>query len=925
MARHLAAMAAAAFLSTGNSIAQQPDTLAQAVTNLYASLRQESLPNGLRVYLLPVPGAATVTTKIAYRVGSADEEKDQTGLSHYLEHLLFKGTDQLLPGDIDRATQRNGGQNNAYTSEDMTVYHFDFAADRWTIALEIEADRMRNTRIDERHEFQQEKGAVIAELDGGEDQPWDLEYKAILPLLFPREHPYSHPVIGDRRHVRAATAEIIQRHYDKWYHPNNASLVIVGGFDPDQAMQHVKRLFGPIPPGELPRRPAPPPMPPRQQPARTEFPSKFEVPRLMIGFNTIAVGHPDDPVLDLIQVILASGKTSRFYRKLVEQERLATFATAGNNAGRYPGWFSIEVELLKGKDRAKAEAITFQELARLADEPVSDAELARARKKILASLIFSRESVHDQADAIARIACYPGGEDVAAYHRQFVQRLLAVTPADIQRVARTYLRPERAAVVWSLPREQPQPQEPKKGSRLPPAPGHTSPARAGRWIPHRADPQGKSNANAPSPSAPRLTDAQRHTLPNGLTLITLEDHRLPLLYARLEVRDVRLKEPKDQAGVAQLVGELLDEGTAERSGEEIATLIEDSGGRLNFSPSGGAVTLLAPDADLGLSLLLECLTRPRFPLPAFERLRDQQLSAIEESESEPRTRAARLFQAAIYGEHPFARSPLGTRETVARLTPEHCRQFHAQTFLPNESTLVIVGDFATPSIVRRVTDLTQAWAKKDARPLAITPPPPLGPRRQQFVSDSTAAQVHLFLGHLGITRTHPDYHTLLVMDNILGTGPGFTDRLSANLRDRQGLAYTVRATITASAGRQPGTFQGYIGTFPDKLIWVRDAFIKEVQRIRDEPPTEAEVEDAKRYLLGSLPFRFNTRSDVAELLLEAERHGLGWDFLDAYRQQVERVTAQGVQSAARTHLHPEALTIIAVGPIDADGLPLKTK
>src|SRR5919199_1358662 len=177
-------------------------------------LQTHTLPNGLKVYLLPVPGSPTVTTMVAYKVGSADEEKDQTGLSHYLEHLMFKGTEKLMPGDIDRATQRNGGMNNAYTSEDMTVYHFDFAADRWTIALDIEADRMRNVRIDEKHEFQQEKGAVIAELDRNEDEPGDLEYKTILPLLYPKDSPYSHPVIGERQHVRAATAEVIKRHYD---------------------------------------------------------------------------------------------------------------------------------------------------------------------------------------------------------------------------------------------------------------------------------------------------------------------------------------------------------------------------------------------------------------------------------------------------------------------------------------------------------------------------------------------------------------------------------------------------------------------------------------------------------------------------------------------------------------------------------------
>src|SRR5262249_14418497 len=167
----------------------------KAAAALYEGVRTAVLPNGLRVYLKPVPQSPVVTTMVAYKVGSADEELTSTGLSHYLEPLMFKGTDKLMPGDIDRLTQRNGGRNNAYTDQDYTVFHFDFAADRWQAALEIEADRMRNLRIDAKHEFEQEKGAVISELEGDEDNPWDLEYKAIVPLLFGKTAPYGHPVI----------------------------------------------------------------------------------------------------------------------------------------------------------------------------------------------------------------------------------------------------------------------------------------------------------------------------------------------------------------------------------------------------------------------------------------------------------------------------------------------------------------------------------------------------------------------------------------------------------------------------------------------------------------------------------------------------------------------------------------------------------
>src|SRR4051812_12734245 len=208
------------------AVADEPIPTRPALAfNLYDDVKTATLPNGLHVFLKPMPGSPVVTTMVAYKVGSADEDKTFTGLSHYLEHLMFKGTDKIMPGDIDRLTLRNGGGNNAHTSFGYTVFHFDFAAHRWGKALEVEADRLRNLRIDARHEFEQKKGAVIEELKRNEDEPWDLEEKAILPLLFGKDGPYGHPIIGERQHVRGATAAVIKGHYDRWYYPNNAALV----------------------------------------------------------------------------------------------------------------------------------------------------------------------------------------------------------------------------------------------------------------------------------------------------------------------------------------------------------------------------------------------------------------------------------------------------------------------------------------------------------------------------------------------------------------------------------------------------------------------------------------------------------------------------------------------------------------------------
>jgi zinc protease len=882
--------------------------LVATAKGMLKNLRRHTLDNGLRVYLLPVKSSPIVTTMVAYRVGSGDEEKDQTGLSHYLEHLMFKGTAKLKPGDIDRATQRNGGHNNAYTTEDMTVYHFDFGADRWSIALEIEADRMRNLRIDAKHEFQQEKGAVISELAGGEDSPGDLEYKAILPMLFPKDSPYSHPVIGERKHVRDATAEIIKRHYDKWYHPNNAALVIVGGFDPDAALAQVKKLFGPIPRADLPPRKKATAYKHREGPVHKEFESKFDVPRMLMGFNGVTVGSPEDPVLDMTQHILSDGRTSRLYRKLVEEERIASSVDAGNDSGRFPGWFAVSLDLLKGKDRKKAEELVFGELNRLATELVSDEELNRARRKILASVVFGRESVHGQANAIARTSAYPGGEDVAKFYQDYLDRILSVSKSDIQRAAKDYLARSTACVVWSVPKDNA-----KRGAGNP-EPRTTNHRQSSRFA------DGGAGGGSFS-----LTAAKRMVLPNGLTVILLEDHRLPVVVAMAEAREVMLREPAAKAGVATLTGSLLDEGTDKHTGKQIAALIEDTGGVLNLGMSGGSFKVLTPDTDLGLGMLFECLMRPTFPAEAFARLKDQQLSTIDDEQSQPDTRAANEFNALVYGRHPFGRPTQGTRATVEKLTAADCREFHAAAFAPNRLTVVVVGDFRTDEMARKIEALTRDWKKSEVAPPIVPAPPRPTPPVEKIISDPQAAQVHVYIGELGIKRANPDYYKLLVMDNVLGTGPGFTYRLSATLRDRQGLAYTVTASIAGSAGLQPGTFSGYVGTFPDKFLDVKHGFLREIVKLRDEAPTATEVEDAKKYLLGSLPFRFTTLSAIAGQLLSAERYGLGFDFLEKYKKDIAAVTPADVQAMAKKYLDPKSLVIVAVGPIDKDGKPLKEK
>ncbi len=880
--------------------------LFKKAAGLFDDVQAKSLPNGLKIYLKPIPGAPVVTTMVAYRVGAGDEDLDQTGLSHYLEHLLFKGTDKLFPGDIDRLTQRGGGRNNAYTTEDMTVYHFDFAADRWTAGLEIEADRMRNTRIDERHEFQQEKGAVISELNQFEDRPWDLEQKAMLPLLFGAKSPYGHPVIGERKHVEGATAEIIKRHYDRWYHPNNASLVIVGGFDEKDALARIEKLFSGIPKAELPeRRPKIAP-PPRKETVHVKVSSKFDTPRLMLGFNTVASGDADSYALDVLQSALAGGRTGRLYRKLIDEEKVASTVSANHTSGRYPGWLDINVELLKN-DLEKVEKLVTVELSKIAQDGITEAELKRIKRGMVAGYIFGNESIHGTCDTIAQGVTTNDLDFLKGY----LSKIAAVSVDDVKRVARQYLVDAKGVVIWSVPRSA---EVPKKTM----APTSS----AARGLARLAPDASPSGANAYA-----LPDAKSVTLPNGLKLWLLENHRLPVVVAEAHVRQVRMREPAERNGVSALVGNLIEEGTTTRSGEEIARLIEDTGGSLSVGSSSGTVKVLAPDTELGLDLLLDCLMNPTFPAEMFESKRDDLLTQIAEEERTPNARAAREFNAQVYGKHPHGRPSLGTAAVVKKLTRQDCIDFHSAVFRPNNVVMALVGDFDSAKVIELIKLKTAAWKSAELPPLGKYEVATPAKFSQTIHTDADAAQVHVFLGHPGIKRDNPDYYKLLVMDNVLGTGPGFTDRLSANLRDRQGLAYTVTAQIAASAGTEAGAFTGYIGTFPDRFTWVRDGFLKEIRKLRDEMPTRQEVNDAKKYLTGSLAFRTITSGHASPRLprCSIDQYGLGLNYLDDYRKAVEAVTPEDVQAVAKKYLDPDKLYLVAVGAVDAEGKPLGKK
>ncbi len=350
-------------------------------------------------------------------------------------------------------------------------------------------------------------------------------------------------------------------------------------------------------------------------------------------------------------------------------------------------------------------------------------------------------------------------------------------------------------------------------------------------------------------------------------------------------------------------------------------MIENVGGSLDLTSTGGSVQVLSPDRGLGLKLLLECLSRPAFTEEAFARQKARQLSDIEDEEKQPEAKAQMAYNALVYGSHPFGRPALGTHDSVEKLTRKDVAAFHQRVFVPNNTILAVVGDFETPKVVAEIREICREfdWKRRDLS-LSKVPEPKMPEKSvQKILTMPRAEQLHFYMGHLGVRRSDPNYYKLLVMDYVLGTGPGFTDRLSARMRDREGLAYTVSANITSSASEEPGLFTCYIGTEPRHFARVKQTFLEELDRLRRTEPALSEVEDAKKYLLGSLPFQLTTNGRIARQLVTIERYGLGFDYLERYQKAVAAVTPADVKQVAEQYLDPRRMVVVAAGPLGPDG------
>ncbi|QDV32922.1 M16 family metallopeptidase [Tautonia plasticadhaerens] len=863
---------------------------------------ERTLPNGLRALILPRPRAAVVVCDLYYPVGSVDEPEGKTGLAHFVEHMLFKGTRRFPKGQLDRLTFVSAGEVNAETDEDCTHYWFRFPRDRWELALDLEADRMRGALFDP-SEVESERRVIDEERARELDSPTGRLDEQFLLNCY-TAHPYRNPILGWPEHLDSITVDDLKSFYDTHYRPDGAVLVLAGDLDPDAAFDAVSARFGPIRPGRGARRHPSTVEPPQREARRFELKEPDAIARGLIGWHSVARGHADSPALGVTADLLSCGRRSRLWDALVERGRLATYVDALHEPSHLAGQMMVQVEAVPGVDPRRIEAAVRKELDRLAAEGPTSEELLRSRRRLEAAWRWQQDDLPGLAGGLGVTALWGRWTDWPDEHRA----ALSVSADDVRRVASAYLCAEGSTVGWALPRNGRATVSLMPATAANPAPSpQLSPART-------AAASSAMPTASPRSSAPTLPDyrPRSRVLDNGLRVITERHPGAGVVALELFVDADSTREAVP--GAAYLTGRLLEEGTGRRSAEELAEAVEDVGAVLDAGSTGASLEIRAEDLALGIEVLADLVRRPTFPGDAVSWAKRRTVAELRGDRDDPAFRADLLFRGLVYGDHPYARDSRGTPRQLSGLTRDDVVAHHRRYFAPDNAVLVAVGDYE-PRALR--TLLARHFG--DWRPVGRPAPPVPMPRRSSRPRtrrvDHPGEQVHLMIGHLGVERRHPDFEALAVLDHVFGSGPGFTDRLSASLRDDLGLAYSVSGGMTDSADRAAGVFRVYVGTGPDEAELAVSAVLDQIRALHRGDFGDEEVAQAVHYLRGSWVFDYQTVSQRSDRLVDLAYYGLPLDDPIRMPARLARLSPSDIRRVARRHIDPTALVRVEYGPL----------
>ncbi len=824
------------------------------------------LPNGFTVLVEPDHSAPVSSVQVWVHTGSIHEnEWLGSGLSHFLEHMIFKGTATRGPNEIARAVQEAGGYINAYTSFDRTVYWIDVPSDGTATAIELLADATLHSTLPDA-EFAKEQEVIRREFAMGFDDPNRMSTELMLATAFSHS-PYRHPVIGHLEIFNRLTRDDLEAYYRARYVPDNMFLVVTGDVDPAEIFALAGKWFG-----DATRRTCAPLFIPREPPqlGRRDEHAEFETElgRCSLVWHIPPVTHPDTAALDVLATVLGGGRSTPLHRELRERLNLVHHISAYSYMAGEMGLFGIDF-LCEPEKRTEAEQAVLAIVARYRNEEPASAEVAKARKSILADQLNNLATARGRASDIGGSWLLARNPDLGS---EYLGEIGRVEAADLRRVARQYLEPSGLTVT-------------------------------------SINPHG-SLGNAPRPPAagsPR--QIEQFTLPNGLRVLVCEDRKLPLVNAVAVFRGGLLAETPGTNGITSLAARTLVKGTASRSAEQINDEIEAVGGQIRADSGNNSfsvsVEVMSPDLRLGLDLLADVLVHAVFPDNEITREKEDQIAAIKAEDEQITAVAKHAMRRAIFGPHPYGLRSSGTEKSVAVLTREQLLTFRDRCVTARNGVLAIFGDIDTGAVRSLAAEL---FGVLPAGELLMTAPPAASPLPEpvEVVVNEPKQQAVLMVGFLGTHALSPDRSALELIDTA---SSDMASRFFHRIREELGLAYFVGAA--QMMGFAPGIFTFYLGTDPAKTALVRKNFDDEIGALARDGLTEAELARAKKKIIGGEAIRNQSLESFAHVVAVDELYGLGFDHYTRRAAEIEAVTAGEIRTVARRYfLEPNRATVL---------------
>ncbi|PYJ37809.1 MAG: hypothetical protein DME81_07370 [Verrucomicrobia bacterium] len=862
------ALIVASMFSSANLKAAPTDN-STGITFPSSSAQKWFLPNGLTIIVQEDHSAPVASVQAWCATGSIDEDEHLgAGLSHILEHMLFKGTKTRSTNVIAQKIQDVGGYINAYTSFDRTVFWIDVPKDGIATALDVLADAMMNSTLPP-EEYQKEQEVIRREFAMGLDDPDRVVGLRLFATAYQR-HPYRFPVIGEIEIYNQLTHEQVMQYYKTRYVPNNLTFVVAGDVDAEKVRQQLTEFFKAYPEKSL--KPLFIPEEPPQL-GRREVHEEFatELTHLSLAWHIPEVTNPDVPALDLLSSILGDGRSSRLYRRVREEAGLAYRISAFSYTPGDPGLFGIDATL-DPKKREAAEQLVLRILDEVKQAGVTTEELMKAKKISLSHHLGALTTMRGQASDIGSNWLLTRNLN---FSRDYLDAAQKVTLDDIKRVAARYLTNENLTVVSLNP----------KGSLL-----------------------AKTEAAKPV----GVGEVQKFELSNGLRLLVRQDARLPLVAIGAVFRSGLLAETPQTNGITRLMAKVLLKGTKTRTAEQIANQIEAVGGSISSEAGNNSfavsLDITKPDVKLGVELLSDVLLNATMPEEAIAREKEVQIAAIKQDEEQLTTVARNILRQALFTQHPYALRANGSVDSIQRLTRKDLLEFRDRYVVAKNGVIFVFGDVKAAEVKQL---FEQALAGMKPGTLALTDAHPAAPlnKIETVESRKEKAQGVIMVGYRGADIFSPDRYPLQLIDEA---SSDLGSRFFVRIREQMGLAYYVGAN--QMEGLVPGLFAFYLGTDPQKIEPVKTALLDEIHKLATDGLTNEELARAKKKVIGQQEIANQSNDSFGYQCALDEIYGLGFNYYKSLEHGVEAVSLDDIKRVAAKYFRDQPYVLATVRP-----------